>query len=99
MISKEIEAKIRRYNQLRSQADSLQSEIEKYLEDKYSIYTTGNSTDTYGMDGNCPMYEWGTEYFDIQQIKDIVAFKEDYNRRVGEDPENREVSEHFARLK
>ena len=48
------------------------------------------------MDGNCPMYEWGTAYFDIKQIKDIVDFKEDFYNKVGEDPEDAEVSAHFA---
>ncbi len=95
MLSKEIEKKMEKYNKLRSQADELQHDIEKYLDEKHNISTLSVS-DTYGMVGNCPMYEWGTEYFDIKQIKDIIAFKDAYYDKVGEDPDNDEISRHFA---
>lgn len=95
MLSKEIVNKIQKYNKLRSQADDLQHEIEQYLDENHGISTIG-SDDAYGVDGSCPMYEWGTAYFDIQQIKDIIAFKEDFYNRVGEAPDDSEVREHFA---
>ena len=90
-----MENKIKEYNELRSQAYKLQCEIESYLDNEFGIKTL-SSTDAYGMDGNCPVYEWGTEYFDIEQIKKIIKFKEEYYRRVGEEPDDREVSKYFA---
>ena len=95
-IPKEVVIKMLKYNRLRSQADNLQREIEQYLKENYGIYTIVPD-DTYGMDGNCPIYKWGTAYFDIKQIKDIVDFKKDFHNRVGEDPEDSEVSEYFAK--
>jgi len=93
MLSKEMESKIQTYNKLRSQIDAMQREIENYLDKVYNVST---SRRPYDVDGNCPMYEWGTEYFDIQQIKDIIAFKEEYYKRVGENPDTTEISRHFA---
>ena len=95
MLSKEMESKMQTYNKLRSQLDAMQREIEKYLDNTYNI-STSSPSDTYGMDGNCPMYEWGTKCFDIQQIKDIIAFKDEYYKNVGENPDNKEISKHFA---
>ena len=93
MLSKELESKIQTYNKIRSQVDAMQREIENYLDKVYNISTSHRPYDT---DGNCPMYEWGTECFDIQQIKDIIAFKEEYYKRVGENPDITEISRHFA---
>ena len=95
MLSKEMESKIQTYNKLRSQVDAMQREIEKYLDKAYNI-STSSPSDTYGMDGNCPMYEWGTACFDIQQIKDIIAFKDEYYKNAGEYPDNKEISKYFA---
>lgn len=96
MLSEEMIRKMKKYNRLRSQADNLQHEIEKYLDDNYGISTL-TANDTYGMDGNCPMYEWGTPYFNIEQIEDIISFKDDYRNEVGESPCDFEISEHFKR--
>lgn len=94
-LSKEIKNKMKKYNELRRQTDRLQHEVEKYLTDEFGIYTL-TASDTYGCDGNCPMYEWGTELFDIELIKAIIVFKDEYRKKVGEAPDNREISEHFA---
>lgn len=95
MTSKELEAKMAKYNKLREQADALQYEIESALDNDYQI-STNSATDTYGMDGHCPMYQWGTELFDIQQIRDVVAFKEAFYKENGENPDDDTISRHFA---
>ena len=92
MLPKDIKAKMMEYNKLRSQADDLQFEIENYLQTRFGVQTP---SDIYGEDGECSMYEFGTEYFDIQQIEEIIAFMKDYRDRVGKDPEKNEVRDYF----
>ena len=102
MLDKEIKQMMKRHNKLRSQADDLKSEIEKKLEENWSIsaddrfFTENGRVEPFMWDSNCSIYDWGTELFDIKMIGKIVAFIEDYRKRNGEQPDLEEIYEHFA---
>jgi len=101
MLGKAIKEKMIKYNEMRQQVDSLQYEIENYLLDKYGIdensicFVDGKMTKPYSMDGACPIYEWGTEHFDIEKIEDIVMFIKKFKKEFGEMPEISDVNNFF----
>lgn len=97
MLDKEIKKKIQKYNKIRSQADDLQYEIESYLQNNYYIdenamgYVDGDFQHLYDIDSPCPIYEWGTRYFDIEMIEKIIKVYEDILAETGESPDNEEI--------
>ena len=101
MLNKEILGKLIKYNKLRQQTDTLRTEIESYLFEKYGIsenvYVGYNSAFPFSSDGVCSIYENGEEYFDVNQIEKIVNFIEKYQKEVGESPEIYDIVEYFER--
>ena len=103
MLTKTITKKIEQYNKYQSKADDLRHEIETYLDTKYGIYednryfTDGDMHMPYSIDGKCPIYDWGTRYFDTNMINEIITFINDFTNRTGERPDLFEIEEHFTR--
>lgn len=99
MLDKSIEEKMIKYNKLRAEADFLQDEIEAYLVDTYNIDESdyyAHYTNPYSIDGVCPIYEWGERYFDIDMIKDIIAFYEAFTEENGENPSISDIIRKFS---
>lgn len=102
MLDPKIQEKMKKYNELQSQADNLRHEVETYLDNQFCINETDSCmsddglTQPFSIDGNCPVYEWGTRYFDIDMIKKIIQFIEEYQSKVGEHPDIDEINKHFA---
>ncbi|MEE3344683.1 MAG: hypothetical protein VZS44_11355 [Bacilli bacterium] len=92
MLDNSIMQKMIKYNELRSKVDDLHYQITKYLDENYNI---NEYERIYSMDGELPMYDWGTRYFDIALISQIVNVIETINNEVGEMPDTREIAEYL----
>ena len=94
MLDKKIIEKIEKYNKKRHEVDKLQREIESILYDKYYIDDSLINS-PYKMEGACPIYEWGTEIFDLEMLEKIVLFLETFEKATGEFPDYREITRKF----
>lgn len=103
MLSPEIEKKMKRYNKIMKEVETLKHDINRYLDESYNIYEDAVTFDDgaikpFSIDGACPMFEWGSRNYDIKQIKDIIAYIERTKQRTGESPDLKEINTFFTEI-